>query len=145
MANRAIRASDQDREGVVTILREAYTEGRLTLDEFDERTSAAYSARTWGDLLDLTDDLPVQPVLRAPAPIQPEGAPYLPQLPPVRPEATPPALRPRTHRRGADTRVLPALFIWAVIAAAAGSPWIAGVLTVFFIGLLASRLSARGR
>jgi len=42
-------------------------------------------------------------------------------------------------------RLLPALFIWAVIAAAAGSPWVAGVLTVFFVGLLASRLSARWR
>ena len=133
MTSRAIRASDQDREGVVSILRDSYTEGRLTLDEFGERTTAAYAARTWGDLLDLTADLPVQPPL---------GPPVLPHLPPVRPEATPPALRPRA-RRGPDGRLLPALFIWAVIAAAAGSPWIAGVLTVFFIGLLASRMSAR--
>jgi hypothetical protein len=44
-----------------------------------------------------------------------------------------------------DGRLLPALFIWAVIAAAAGSPVVAGVLTVFFIGLLASRWAGRGR
>ena len=34
-----IRASDADREHVVEILREAYSSGRLTLEEFDDRTS----------------------------------------------------------------------------------------------------------
>ncbi len=58
-----IRASDVDREAVVAILREAYTVGRLTLDEFDERVAAAYAGKTWGDLRELTTDLPVQPVL----------------------------------------------------------------------------------
>lgn len=142
MTDRNIRASDMDREGVVTILRDAHAEGRLTLEEFDERTSAAYAARTWGELADLTADLPVQPVLS----LRENGADGqggLPGLPPVRPEATSPAMRPRSARRGPDGRLLPALFIWAVIAAAAGSPIIAGVLTVFFIGLLASRLSSR--
>ena len=57
-ANRAIRASDHDRESVVEILRTQYTEGRLTLAEFDERMAAAYDGKTWGDLLDLTRDLP---------------------------------------------------------------------------------------
>jgi len=54
----AIRASDSDREGVVEILRQAYTEGRLDLGEFDERTTAAYTARTWAQLRELTRDLP---------------------------------------------------------------------------------------
>ena len=58
-----IRASDVDREAVVTTLREAYTAGRLTLDEFDERMASAYAGRTWGDLRALTEDLPVQPAL----------------------------------------------------------------------------------
>ena len=58
-----IRASDVDREAVVATLREAYTAGRLTLDEFDERMAAAYAGKTWGDLRGLTADLPVQPVL----------------------------------------------------------------------------------
>jgi len=58
-ANRAIRASDHDREHVVEILRAQYTEGRLTLAEFDDRMAAAYESKTWGDLLDLTSDLPV--------------------------------------------------------------------------------------
>ena len=58
-----IRASDADREVVVATLREAYTAGRLNLDEFDERTTAAYESKTWGDLRMLTADLPSQPIL----------------------------------------------------------------------------------
>jgi hypothetical protein len=54
----AIRASDSDREGVVEILRQAYAEGRLDLGEFDERTTAAYAAKTWAQLRELTRDLP---------------------------------------------------------------------------------------
>jgi hypothetical protein len=142
MTNRDIRASDADRDGVVTILRDAYAEGRLTLDEFDERTTATYAARTWGELQDLTVDLPIQPVLRA-GELSADIPVQLPRLPPIRPEATPPALT-RQHR-GPDGRILPALIIWAVIAAAAGSPVIAGALVLLFVGLLASRLSARGR
>jgi hypothetical protein len=54
----AIRASDSDRERTVGVLREAYALGRLTLAEFDERTTAAFTGRTWGDLRALTQDLP---------------------------------------------------------------------------------------
>lgn len=64
----SIRASDSDRDVVVEALREAYTEGRLTRDEFDERMSVAYGSRTWGQLRELTVDLPVQPVLGADVP-----------------------------------------------------------------------------
>jgi Domain of unknown function (DUF1707) len=65
-----IRASDADREVVVETLREAYTAGRLTLDEFDERTTAAYASRTWGDLRQLTTDLPSQPLLGTDIPVR---------------------------------------------------------------------------
>jgi len=63
-----IRASDADREVVVAALRDAYTAGRLTMEEFDDRTSAAYQARTWGELRKLTIDLPTQPILGADVP-----------------------------------------------------------------------------
>ena len=33
MTDRAIRASDKERESVVDVLRDAYTDGRLTLEE----------------------------------------------------------------------------------------------------------------
>jgi hypothetical protein len=69
MATDHIRASDHDRDAVVETLRDAFSEGRLTLDEFQERTTAAYAGRTWGDLRQLTTDLPVQPPLGADIPV----------------------------------------------------------------------------
>jgi hypothetical protein len=54
----AIRASDQDRDGVVQRLQQAFAERRLDDDEFDERMRAALTARTSADLDRLTGDLP---------------------------------------------------------------------------------------
>ena len=54
----AIRASDADREHAVGMLRDGYATGRLTLAEFDDRTTAALTSRTWGELRGLTRDLP---------------------------------------------------------------------------------------
>jgi hypothetical protein len=53
------RASDAEREQAVVRLREASTDGRLTLEELGERTALAYRARTHADLEPLTADLPV--------------------------------------------------------------------------------------
>ena len=55
---RELRVSDAERAAVVRRLERALREGRITVVEFDERTRAAYSARTRGELDDLTDDLP---------------------------------------------------------------------------------------
>ncbi len=54
-----VRASDADRERIVEQLRQHTAEGRLTMEEFDQRMSAAYEAKTYGDLAELTRDLPV--------------------------------------------------------------------------------------
>lgn len=59
--NPAIRASDDDRRRVVTALERHAADGRLRLDEFDERTTAALRAVTLGDLAALTRDLPADP------------------------------------------------------------------------------------
>jgi hypothetical protein len=56
----SMRASDADRERVVEVLREQTELGRLTLEEHQERTGAAYTAATWQDLNALTQDLPVE-------------------------------------------------------------------------------------
>ena len=53
-----LRASDADRERAVERLREHAVEGRLTLEEFTERMSAAYLARTNRELEELARDLP---------------------------------------------------------------------------------------
>jgi hypothetical protein len=60
-AYRLMRACDSDREGVLELLRDGYTVGRLTREEFDERAAAAYSAKTYGELDDITADLPARP------------------------------------------------------------------------------------
>jgi hypothetical protein len=52
------RASDAEREAVVARLRHAAAEGRLTVDELDERIDAAYAAKTRAELEPLTADLP---------------------------------------------------------------------------------------
>ncbi|WP_141955004.1 DUF1707 SHOCT-like domain-containing protein [Actinoallomurus bryophytorum] len=53
-----LRAADRDRDEVTEILREHYAQGRLTLEEFGERSAAAMAARTMGELQALTADLP---------------------------------------------------------------------------------------
>jgi len=52
------RASDAEREQVVGRLRDASSEGRLTLEELADRTAVAYTARSHAELAPLTDDLP---------------------------------------------------------------------------------------
>ena len=65
-----MRISDADRERVCALLREAFAEGRLTTEEFHERTGAALAAKTDADLAPLTSDLPTPaatvPVVRSP-------------------------------------------------------------------------------
>ena len=51
-------ASDADRDTAVGLLNAAWAEGRLTAGEYDQRLSAAYAARTWQELDQLTADLP---------------------------------------------------------------------------------------
>jgi len=52
------RAGDSDRDWVVTLLRDHCVAGRLTLDEFSERTGFALAARTRGELDSVLADLP---------------------------------------------------------------------------------------
>ena len=53
-----LRASHQDRDRVVEILRVAAGDGRLTAEELDQRLEAALTARTYAELAVLTTDLP---------------------------------------------------------------------------------------
>jgi hypothetical protein len=56
---RKIRAADADRDRVAAMLGTAYSEGRLSKDEYDARLEAALSARTYADLDKVLTDLPV--------------------------------------------------------------------------------------
>ena len=73
-----IRASDHDRQEVADRLRGALADGRLKMEEFEDRVGLAYQAVTYGDLAPLCADLPsagssagpeaARPALAAPAP-----------------------------------------------------------------------------
>ena len=65
-----LRAADADRAAVATVLGEHMSAGRLTLDEYDERLTRAYAARTFGELDELTADLPALDTPRMPEPAE---------------------------------------------------------------------------
>jgi Domain of unknown function (DUF1707)/2TM domain len=97
----SLRASDADRERFVAALRQHHAEGRLTLEELDERTERAYAARTLGDLDALGTDLPP---LTAPAPAGPPPRPD--------PGDLPPRMRPPGPRRAAAKAALIRSLLW---------------------------------
>jgi hypothetical protein len=71
-----VRVGDADREAVAAQLREHYADGRLTLDELNERLDQAFAARTRADLNVVLRDLPhaVRPAAGVPyGTIQPTG------------------------------------------------------------------------
>ena len=85
-----LRVGDAERTKVTEALHDHFVQGRLTRDELDERLEATLSAKTYGDLRQITRDLPgtgplvdPEPPARAPAPHpfagrRPRGLPFLP-------------------------------------------------------------------
>jgi hypothetical protein len=73
-----MRASDADRDAVLSELSEHFQAGRLTAEEFDERAGQALAARTHGELRNLLRDLPAAPPSAAPP-----QRPWRPALLPV--------------------------------------------------------------
>jgi hypothetical protein len=69
------RASDADRDIAADILCAAVGDGRLTLDELDDRLGAALSAQTTIELAALIADLPGRPCGPPPAPLADTPAP----------------------------------------------------------------------
>lgn len=68
-----LRAGDADREAAAATLREHYAQGRLSLEEFNERLDGAFAATTVSQLSQLTRDLPHHdtPAARQTAPAGP--------------------------------------------------------------------------
>ncbi|MEO3813593.1 DUF1707 domain-containing protein [Sphaerisporangium sp. B11E5] len=56
------RMSDADRERVAERLRTAHGEGRLTLEEFDQRLTGVFTARTFAEVEQYVADLPGSPL-----------------------------------------------------------------------------------
>ena len=85
----ATRASDRDRERVVDLLQRHCADGRLTVEELDERANLALAARTLPELEALTRDLPALDPATPSAP-----------APPGRPTPWTVAIMGGTTRRG---------------------------------------------
>ena len=103
--NPAWLAGSADRERAVGVLRAAFTEGRLTQDELDDRVARAHAARTYGDLWALIADLPAGPLP------YPGGLPYQQASP-----AVPPSAEPDTSWHSAAALVITALVIFTLAA-----------------------------
>lgn len=67
VARSELRASYEDRDRVVELLRVSAGDGRLTAEELDERLELAMTARTYGELARLIADLPAEGAMVSPA------------------------------------------------------------------------------
>lgn len=110
-------ASDAEREHVTDRLRRAAAEGRLTLDEADERQAAAYAARTRAELVPLLTGLP-----RPPRPRRPPRGPL-----------TPRARRILNVHLGVTAAILLLLLVVAVLGPA---PLFMPIGPAFWLGLI---------
>jgi hypothetical protein len=136
-----MRASDSERETVVGQLRDAHGEGRLTLAEFDERVQAVWAARTYGELGEITADLPSA----RPAVLPAEGPPEQVRL----------MQRPSGQHRamriviGAWLTVSVINFvIWGLVCLTSGGwiyPWWVWVAGPWGAAILASRIGGLGK
>ena len=118
-----MRVSDAEREAAAAELREHFASGRLNQEELDERLSAAFTARTRGDLNAIFADLPSAGHARAGAGA-PGGGPAFGGPWQDRRNAMRAGTRPRFGRAA-----FAALLIWALFIVG-----ILGVFGVFGIG-----------
>lgn len=148
-----MRASDDDRDRIAGVLRDAHAEGRLSQDELLERLEFTYAARTYRDLDRVVVDLPIARPQTGVARLQqrPLSAPQPAQHPVVR----------RKMRRAArsalstgwwvwGTAVSINLLIWFIVSVAAGPAhfwpiWVAGPWGILLLaGELAYRRTGGG-
>ena len=114
---RAVRASDAEREQVSRQLGAHAAAGRLTPEELDERLDAVYAARTHADLDRLLVDLPGPPAPRVPDRTREVARAHL------------------AHRAGLSViACLVCVGIWAA-AGASGSFWPIWVILLAAVGL----------
>jgi hypothetical protein len=115
----SMRSSTADRERAIDVLKAAFAEGRLSRDEFEERSARVYQSRTYAELAALTADLPAGPL----------GAIAYPGL--VPPGPVPPPYYVAAPRRPVNSLAVAAL----ICAFIPGFPAAAAIIT----GLVARR------
>lgn len=117
-----LRLSDAERDEATRLLGEHYAAGRLTADEHEERTTAAFAARTRGELPPLFADLPGGSPWSQPRVAPPQARGYAPTRGDWSPRRTPvpPVLR-----------LLGALLLLVLVLAQL--PWLLVGLVVFLV------------
>lgn len=145
-ASSEMRASDQDRERVVQALQEQVGEGRLTLDEFEQRSKSVYEAKTIADLREIVKDLPVN-LFPEPAAHTPPWAQPFP-MPAVPPWHQNPGSRQVAIRRNPLLIALAAIAVLIIVGNVIGL--LAGValhfvFPVFLVGFILMRVAGVGR
>ena len=134
----ALRASDADRDVVHGVLAEAFADGRLDREEYDERSAAVLGARTLGELPPLVSDLvPDRPLTTGRVPITAASSADL-------------ARRAEEHWRGEVRGALmgfvgSAIVTWAIWAAVmwGGFPWPLIVNALALLNLVRTAASKR--
>lgn len=119
-------ASDADREQVVEILKAAFVQGRLTIDELRLRAGLALASRTYAELAVTIADIPAPPLKAPPAPRPARLSAQALVTPPVTPAGRMPA--------GAKAAVWAACVIVALPAVwAAFLTYYGGFLVIFLL------------
>ena len=126
----SLRVSDADRDRAIAELSEHYQAGRLTTEEFEDRTGRALQARTTADLADLFTDLP-----RRQAPMTGGTATSAASTPPASPARAWPARVP----------VAPVAILAVVAVLALLSGHLFHIAWVPVVAIIVVRLLAGGR
>ncbi|MEV1201245.1 DUF1707 SHOCT-like domain-containing protein [Microbispora rosea] len=135
-----MRASDGDRDRVAAALREHVAEGRLTIDEFNERLEQVYQSRTYGELARLTYDLPEIDLHRLPAATESVQRPH-----PARPDDKARSLKGAWSAWAAASGV--SWMIWLITTVASGHfipPWPMWVMGPWGVILLINTIASAG-
>jgi hypothetical protein len=126
-----LRVSDAERDRAVSELSEHFQAGRLTADEFDERSGQALRARTGSDLARLFTDLPRQQ--------DPEDGPV------AGPVGAPPRLPSLAAARVAMAVIACAVVVSLLGAGRQGGNALAGLFPIIAVLLVMRLLVLRGR
>ena len=120
-----MRASDADREIVRAMLADAYADGRLTREEYDDRLNTLYASRTLGEVPSLVTDL-----------VPPDGPPMTPAPPPPADLRTRGA---RKWRRDVEESfaafLVPSIICTVIWIAVSGRGFFWPVFPILFLGL----------
>jgi hypothetical protein len=120
------------------VLKAAFAEGRLDMDEYADRVGRVHSSRTYAELATITADLPVGPLGTLPAAAAPVSSALMPAVPAA---ATPMAVPDRSgiSALAVTSTILGLLAVYAAVT------WDAVGFPAVLLGLFALPATAAGR